>query len=203
MSTSTGVPMYMPLRSSTRTGASSAISSISFGSQSFSGSSLNSSSGYRSAAFGSPRSTTWRRRRRSRRAGSSRRSAAAADRARPPPRGEPVLSQGEVEGGRLVRPAPVVARGRVIRAPRRRTGRAADQLAGLAEGRGAGEVEHRAGVAVGDVVEGRVDDVLADALLPAAMQMDDGRGAGEVAVLAVVPAELVALDLDRQLRERS
>ena len=38
----------------------------------------------------------------------------------------------------------------------------------------AGEVQVRAGVLEGDVVERVVDDVLADALLAAALEVDDG-----------------------------
>ena len=50
------------------------------------------------------------------------------------------------------------------------------------------------GIAVGDVVEDVVDDVLADALLAGAVEVDDRRRSGEAAVLAIVAAELVALD---------
>ncbi len=56
-------------------------------------------------------------------------------------------------------------------------------------------------IAVGDVVEHVVDDVLADPLLAAAAKMDDRRGAGELAVGAVAVLELVALDLDRKVGE--
>src|SRR2546429_4316538 len=55
---------------------------------------------------------------------------------------------------------------------------------------------------MGDVVEDVVDHVLADALLAAAAQVDDGRGAGELAEGAVAVLELVALDLDRKVGDQ-
>jgi hypothetical protein len=59
---------------------------------------------------------------------------------------------------------------------------------------------HGSRIAMGDVIEYVVDDVLADALLARALQVDDRRAASELRrVLPVVGLELVGLDRDRQL----
>ena len=69
----------------------------------------------------------------------------------------------------------------------------AQERAELAQRLRAGEVEARAQVAVRDVVEHLVDDVLAHALVAVALEVDDRRAAGELRrVLAVVRLELVA-----------
>ena len=64
-----------------------------------------------------------------------------------------------------------------------------------------GDVEGRAGVLEGDVVQRVVDDVLAQPLLVAALQVDDGRqpvevGAGWVELEAL---ELIGIDLEGQV----
>ena len=111
------------------------------------------------------------------------------------------LAQREVERGRLVRPAAVVARRLADRRGALEQVELAEQGAQLAERRRAGEVEDRPRVPLRDVVELVVDDVLADSLLTAAAQVDDRRRAREVAVPAVAVLELVGLDADRELRK--
>ena len=60
----------------------------------------------------------------------------------------------------------------------------------------AGEVEDRTGVPEGEVVEGVVDDVLADPLLAAPVQVDHRRQPLELlGDLVLEPLELVGVDL--------
>src|SRR5262249_57942124 len=63
------------------------------------------------------------------------------------------------------------------------------------------QIQRGAGVPEGDVIEGVVDHVLADALLAASQQVDGGRQAVEIAPLGVelAPLELVSLDLQREI----
>ena len=75
----------------------------------------------------------------------------------------------------------------------------ADQLARFPERPRAGEVVNRPRVAVGDVVQHRIDDVLADSFLPLAVHVDHGRGSRELAELAIMRGQLVAGDPDRKL----
>ena len=117
------------------------------------------------------------------------------------PEGEPSLAQGQVEGRRLVGPAAIVARRRVLGRRGGEQVERADQLACRTEGGRGGQVEDRPRVAMGDVIEGGVDDVLADPLLTLAVQVDDRRRAREVAELAVVGGQLIALDPQRQFGE--
>ena len=63
----------------------------------------------------------------------------------------------------------------------------------------AGEVEDRARVLQGDVVERVVDDVLADALLAAALQVDHGGQPREARAPRLEPLELVGVDPQRQV----
>ena len=65
----------------------------------------------------------------------------------------------------------------------------------------AGEVEHRAGVLEGDVIERVVDDVLAQSLLVAALQVDDRGEPVEVSSRRVKlqALELVGVDFERQV----
>ena len=63
----------------------------------------------------------------------------------------------------------------------------------------AGEVEDGARVLEGDVVEGVVDDVLADPLVPVSLQVDDGRQAVEAGRGELEALEVVALDLQGQV----
>ena len=75
----------------------------------------------------------------------------------------------------------------------------AEQFAELAERRRPGEVAEQdwPGIAMGDVVEHVVGDVLADALLAVAAKVNHRRRPGELAEFPVVAGELVCLDRDR------
>jgi hypothetical protein len=109
------------------------------------------------------------------------------------------LAQRQVERRRLVGPATVVAGGVPHRGRPGEQVELAEQLAQPAERAGAREVEDGSGVAVGDVVEDVVHDVLPQPLLPVSAQVDDRRGPGELAVIAVAVLELVGLDPDRKV----
>ena len=67
----------------------------------------------------------------------------------------------------------------------------------------AGEARGRPGVLLGDVVDGVVDDVLADPLLAAAAQLDRSWSAVRSSPSAdLQPLELAGLDLERQVGDR-
>ena len=57
-------------------------------------------------------------------------------------------------------------------------------------------------VLLGDVVDGVVDDVLADPLLAAAAELDDRGQPFELAERDPQPLELAGLDLERQVGDR-
>ena len=164
-----------------RTGARPLISAISSGVQSFSGSSLNSVVGYFASrevigsVFEPPSSSNAVRRvEQTKRKGFGidperlvkRASRTGAARGRARPTRTPSGGSGERP------PSPAAPRGRG-RAPAAISQNSPSVFA-------PGEVVHGADVAVGDVVEDVVDDVLAEALLAAALDVDHGRGAGEV-----------------------
>ena len=115
------------------------------------------------------------------------------------------LAQGEVERRALVGPAPVQRARSRGPAARRRRGRASRSARRARRGC-AGPLRSwtGSGVAVGDVVEVVVDDVLAAALLAAAVQRDQRRGASEAGVEGAVEiGQLVGVDLDRELGDAS
>ena len=108
------------------------------------------------------------------------------------------LAQRQVERGALERPAAVVDRHLALG----RLGEDALLLERLREGVDrvvAGEVEDGAGVLEGDVVERVVDDVLADALVAVALEVDDGGEPVEARRRELEALELVALDLQGQV----
>ena len=108
------------------------------------------------------------------------------------------LAQRQVERGALERPATVVDRDLALG----RLGKDALCFERLREGVDrvvAGEVEHRARVLERDVVERVVDDVLADPLVSAALQVDDRGKPVEARGLELEALELVALDRQRQI----
>jgi hypothetical protein len=104
------------------------------------------------------------------------------------------LAQRQVECGRLEGPAAVEARDVALRLGREGV-EVSDQLAEFAEGGEAGQVEGWAGVLEGDVVDGVVGDVLAEAVLAGAPEVDDGAEAFEGGEVELQGLELVALDL--------
>ena len=110
------------------------------------------------------------------------------------------LAQRQVERRRLEGPAAVAARDVALRLGREGV-EVADELAELAQRGEAGQVERRAGVLQGDVVERVVGDVLAEPLLAAAPEVDHGREPFEAGDLQLQALELVALDLQRQVGE--
>ncbi len=106
------------------------------------------------------------------------------------------LAQRQVERRGLECPAAVAAGDVALRLGREGVD-AGHELAELAQGRVAGEVERRARVLEGDVVERVVGDVLAEPLLAAALEVDHGGEAFEAGDLQLEPFQLVALDLQR------
>ena len=70
------------------------------------------------------------------------------------------------------------------------------------EGVAAGESLGRAGALLGDVVDGVVGDVFADALVAAAAQLDDRGQPFELPEDRFQPFELARLDLQRQVGDR-
>src|SRR5215211_5253577 len=107
------------------------------------------------------------------------------------------LAEGEIKRGRLIRPTPVVARRLALRR-RGEEVQPAHELAELAQRLHAGEVVDGAGVAVRDVIEHLVDDVLPDPLLALPAKVNHGRSAGELPELPIVLGELVRLDCQGQ-----
>ena len=113
------------------------------------------------------------------------------------------LTEREVERRALERPAPVQAVGRELRRGGEEVERAYE-LDEAAERRAPGERLGRPGGLEGVLVVVRVRDVLADALLAAPVQVHDGGHARELGGDRLLePLELVALDHQRQLGERS
>ena len=66
----------------------------------------------------------------------------------------------------------------------------------------AGEARGRAGVLLGDVVDGVVGDVLADPLLAAARSLTIVVSRSKLAERDLQPLELAGLDLQRQVGDR-
>jgi hypothetical protein len=108
------------------------------------------------------------------------------------------LAQGEIESGRLERPAPVVL-GDLALGRLGEEGKGGEQLGERVDRVIAGEVVDGAGVAEGDVVEAVIDDVLPDPLLPAAVDLDQRGEPLEGAEAELAPLELVALDGEGQV----
>src|SRR6185437_13709628 len=111
------------------------------------------------------------------------------------------LAQRQVERRRLEGPAAVAARDVALRLGREGVD-LADEVAELAQRGVAGQVERRAGVLQGDVVDGVVGDVLAEPVLAGAPEVDDGREAFEAGGLVFEGLELVALDLQGEIRQQ-
>ena len=123
---------------------------------------------------------------------------------RPPERRRerrPRLAQREVGGGRLDRPAPVLAEG-----GHRRLGAVEEvdpvEVAGEGVERPlARERQHRTGLLLGGLLLRVVGHVLAEALLTGASQMERGRAAVELPDLPPAALELVGVDGQRKVGE--
>jgi hypothetical protein len=116
------------------------------------------------------------------------------------------LAQREVGGGRLERPAAVLDEGGHAGIGAVEEVEAVEMARERVDRPAAGERQHRAGVLLGLLQLGRVDDVLAEALLTAALEVDR-RGQAvdlELAGLDVAGASLegVGVDQQRELGER-
>lgn len=112
------------------------------------------------------------------------------------------LAQREVERRRLEGPAPVVDRHLALRTAACEEVDPAEHLRELIEGELAGEAVRRAGALLGDVVDGVVGDVFAEALVAAAAESDDGGQPFELAEHQFQALERAGLDLERQVGDR-
>ena len=112
------------------------------------------------------------------------------------------LAQRQVERRRLEGPAAVLAGDVALGRRGREEVDRVELLGELGEGAGDGEALGRAGILLGDVVDGVVDDVFADPLVAAAAQLDDRGQPFEVAEGDLEPLELAGLDLQRQVGDR-